>query len=416
MLSSDNVFCEKIFNKKKGIVMQENERFHVLMLPSWYIPEGGQFCRNQAQIVCASGVMCNILANVTLSWKKYKWKAFSFSWRNISSYEDNLLVFRTYFRRLPCLNITNGLLWTWKTMRAFEQYCQIYGKPDLIHVHSVLWGGYAAYRIKKKYGIPYIITEHKGVFGLSCEYAKQQFVDRENIFIKKAFSNANRIITVSDKLTPKIKSFLTSEVLIQTISNVVDTDFFYCKKREASQQIRFVTVNGFLHVKAYDILLPAFDRVCNSLNNCQLIIVGENFDKKEFISLWQKVKHKDNIIFTGELDAFGVRDALWNADIYVIPSRVEAQPVATLEALSTGLPMVGTSVIPEWMLNDKTGIRVSVENIEELALAMITMAKSYQEYDSKYISELINQTASKTVISKQLKEIYLSVIQSFLSK
>ena len=126
------------------------KKIHVLMIPSWYIPQGGQFCRNQALALCEKGVIANILANVSLSWKKYGLKAFRFPWKFYSSNEDGLIVFRFFSRSIPFLKKTNGILWSWQTLVMFDKYCKKYGKPDIIHVHSVLWGGYAAYLINKK--------------------------------------------------------------------------------------------------------------------------------------------------------------------------------------------------------------------------------------------------------------------------
>lgn len=390
--------------------MKSNDKLHILMLPSWYLPQGGQFVRNQAQMLCELGVECNVLANVSLPWRKYGFKTLKFPRKAFSSQEDNLLVFRKFTKRIPHFRVLNGLLWTYQTIRLFEKYTEIYGKPDLIHVHSVLWGGYAAYKIKKKYQIPYIITEHRGSFGMSCDYAKAQFVDKENKYMENAFSNADKLIPVSDKLIPHIKNFLVNNVPIEPISNVVNTDFFHYKKREFDGQIKFVAVNGFKFVKAYDVLLPAFDKVCSLLDNVQLTIVGENFDNDDFAAMWKTVKFKNKIKFTGELDAFGVREALWDANIYVLSSRVEAQPVSTLEALSTGLPVVCTSVVPGTVVNEKNAIVVPVENVEAFADAMIQMAQTFREYDGKNISETIKNIASKPVVAKKLLEVYSSIL------
>jgi len=376
------------------------------MLPSWYIPNGGQFCRNQAQALCEKGIQANILANVFMSIKKQGKLLLKFPWFPYSSKEDEIIVYRNFFIAIPFLKITNGLLWSWKTLRMFDKYCTKYGKPDLIHVHSVLWGGYAAYLINKKRGVPYIITEHRGVFGLSCEYAKKQFVDWQTPYMEKAFSNAQAIIPVSKNLTSKIQSYLKKDVPVIPISNVVDTDFFYYKERIIEADIKLVAVNGFLFVKAYDIFLPAFDKVCEKLSNVKLRIVGEDFEGEEFNKLWSSIKHKDKITFTGELDMYGVRDELWNANIYIISSRVEAQPVSTLEALSTGLPIVCTSVIPDNMANEKTAIIVPVENIDALSEAIIEMTQKFKQFDGKAISEQIKKTSSKAVVAAKLIDLY----------
>jgi L-malate glycosyltransferase len=204
ILQTHDVFCKEVLDEKTRTLtsmttIQKDK--HILLLPSWYLPEGGQFCRNQAQILCEHGVKANILANVSIPWRKYGWKSLKFPWFSFTSKEEGLLVFRKFSLRIPRLKAFNGILWSWQTLSMFDQYVKENGKPDLIHVHSVLWGGYAAYLINKKRSIPYVITEHRGVFGESCEYAKRQFEDLQTPYMEKAFSNAKVIIPVSTKLS-----------------------------------------------------------------------------------------------------------------------------------------------------------------------------------------------------------------------
>jgi len=386
---------------KKGI--------HILLLPSWYIPEGGQFCRNQAKMLCDKELKVSILANVQLSFRKYKFKIFQFPWRSFTCNEDGLLVFRYFWRSIPFFNKINGILWSWQTFYLFNKYCKEHGTPDIIHVHSVLWGGYAAYLIHRRTGIPYVITEHKGIFGLSCEYAKKQFEDWQTPYMEKAFSNAEVIIPVSKNQIPKIQTYLNKNVLIQSISNVVDTDFFHFKERNVEDEIKFVAVNGFMHVKAYDILLPAFDNACDKISTIKLRIVGEDFEGEEFNNLWNVVRNKDKISFAGELDMYGVREELWNANVFIISSRIESQSVSTLEALSTGLPIVCTTVIPEGMANELNSIVVPVEDIEALSFAIIEMSEKFKSFNGFSISKQIKESSGKEVVAKKLIDLYSNI-------
>ena len=386
------------------------KKLHTLRLPSWYLPHGGQFVCNQAQILKEFGFDVNVLANVEISLSNDKLKYFTFPFKSKFCNEDGLLVYRHFFRCLPKATQLNAKLWAKNTLKLFEKYQKKFGKPDIIHVHSAIWGGYAAYLIKEKYNIPYIITEHRGRFGQSCDYAKNMFADWQTPLLEKAFSESSFIIPVSENLVPKIRTFLKKDVPIFSIPTVLNTDFFHYKKRNISEKIRFVTTNGFYFVKGYDILIPAFDAACNKNSNIEISIVGENFDGKDLKKIWKNVKNKDNFRFAGFQNTEGVRDELWQADIFVLASRIEAQPSAVLEALSTGLPMVCTTVVPKVVATDENSIVVPVENVDLLTNAIVEMAKNYQKYNGKNISEHIKLVAGKDAFAKQIIEIYEQII------
>lgn len=388
--------------------------YRILQLPSWYLPEGGQFCKDQALFLKKESVEVHILANVMLPWKKYRLKALTAPWRPFESIEGGILTYRYYYRRLPMQNKANLIGWCKRTIRLFDEYVKKYGSPDLIHVHSCTWGGYAAYLIKEKYNIPYVITEHRGIFGMRSALAKNTFIPMYTPFLQKGFSNSSYIIPVSDQQIPKIKEFLTTDVPIKTISNILNTDYFHLFSREPKDTFTFVSVNGYYEVKGYDILLPAFDLVCDKVNNAFLRLIGENFEQKAFQEIFSRCKNKDKITFTGWLEQDGVLEELIKADSFVLSSRVEAQSISVLEALSTGLPVVCTEVVPEAIVSDKEGIRVPVENVEALADGMLRMIAERNKFDEKAISERIASVAGPNTVTKSIIAIYEKVLQSRL--
>ncbi len=384
----------------------------ILQLPSWYLPEGGQFCKDQSLFLKERGLEVHILANVMLPWRKYKLKALTAPWKSFVVMEDGILTYRYYFRRFPMQNKVNLIAWCKRTLKLFDEYVEKYGKPNLIHVHSSMWGGYAAYLIKEKYGVPYVITEHRGVFGMRSSFARDYFISMYTPFLQKGFSNSSYIIPVSEQLIPKIKEYLTADVPIKTISNILDTDFFHYLPREPKENFTFVTVNGYYEVKGYDILLPAFDLLCDKVAHVCLRMVGENFEQKAFQEILSRCRNKDKIVFTGWLKPDGVLSELEEADAFVMSSRVEAQPIAILEAISTGLPVVCTEVVPEAIVSRDEGYRVPVENVQALTDAMMKMIANWGKFDAKAISAHAASVAGPQLVTDSLISIYESVLQS----
>lgn len=389
----------------------------VLELPSWYLPYGGQFVLHQAIALREQGVDVHILANVPLSVRRNSWQLLNFRrfpLRAFFTEEHGIPMLRQYTRTLPKATIHNIRHWAEVTASLYEMYVSRYGHPDIIHVHSSTWGAYAAALIRRKWNIPYVVTEHRGMFGCKCQLSRDFFIPAFTPFFTEGFSNADCIIAVGDSLIPKIRSYLTRDVPVQVVSNIVDTDFFVpASEPKPHQPFRWISVNGFYSEKGYDILLPAFDKLCDSHADVCLTLVGENFEQTAFQRLLAECRHKDRIRFTGELDRSGVLRELQAADAFVMSSRVEAQPVAILEALSCGLPVAGTEVIPTYTLPEDFGMRVPVENPELLADAMCKVMLSYSNYTPTDAHRHVVSIANKGVVAKQLIQIYNDVLSTY---
>lgn len=386
------------------------KQYKILILPSWYLPEGGQFCKDQALFLKERGLDVHILANVALPWRKYKFKALTLPWRSFESVEDGVLTYRNYYRRIPRLEKANINAWSKRTLMLFDEYVKKHGMPDVIHAHSSMWAGYVAYLIKQKYGVPYVVTEHRGRFGMRSSLAKECFLPMYTDFLKESFSNASYLVPVSDQLIPKIKEFLTKDVPIKTVSNIVDTSLYRYTPRQSKESFTFVAINSYDVVKGYDILLPAFDMLCDKCNKVLLRIAGDNFDSRDFQDILSRCKHKERITFTGWLDAPKVLTELQGADGFVLSSRLEAQPISVLEAISTGLPVVCTEVVPASIITENEGFRVPIEDVCALSQAMLLLVEQRGSFNDKEISMHASSIASPEVVIDKLIEIYDEVL------
>lgn len=79
-----------------------------------------------------------------------------------------------------------------------------------------------------------------------------------------------------------------------------------------------------------------------------------------------------SVAFAGWIGEAEVDGLLRQADIYVLPSRGENQPVSILEAMARGLPVVSTRIgaIPDQVVDGETGELVPPGEVEPLAEAL----------------------------------------------
>lgn len=83
----------------------------------------------------------------------------------------------------------------------------------------------------------------------------------------------------------------------------------------------------------------------------------------------------DRLDLPGWVDAVRVQQLLKSSDVFVLPSHSEGLPVAILEAMAAGLPVVTTPVgaIPDLVVHGETGLMVAPGSVEELTDALVAM-------------------------------------------
>jgi len=72
-----------------------------------------------------------------------------------------------------------------------------------------------------------------------------------------------------------------------------------------------------------------------------------------------------------------IPDVLGAADIFVLSSDYEGNPLSVIEAMAAGLPIVSTAVggVPELLQNGKEGFIVQPGNADGISEAMVTLLK-----------------------------------------
>ena len=89
----------------------------------------------------------------------------------------------------------------------------------------------------------------------------------------------------------------------------------------------------------------------------------------------------DCVRYVGSVEGAAKQALLQSADVYIQPSHHEGLPIALLEALAAGLPVVATRVgaVPEVVTPGCEGLLVPARSPEELADAMVHVAASPSE-------------------------------------
>jgi len=131
--------------------------------------------------------------------------------------------------------------------------------------------------------------------------------------------------------------------------------------------------------KGYQYLLPAFREVALEYPEAKLLIAGEGPLRKTLEKFGRRLGISDQVFFLGfRKDLTALYSGL---DILVMPSLWEGMPVALLEALSYGIPVVATAVsgIPEVVRDGVEGLLVAPANPQQTAVKIKELLKNPQE-------------------------------------
>jgi len=378
-----------------------DQKLHILIIPSWYLTINNQlsgvFFKEQAEALAKQDIKIGCIA-INESSLRY---VFSQKETSFSFYEKNVNSVRTISVLYPIANRWNRLrnfIRKFVFKIIFKKYIKKYGKPDLVHLHSFLYGDLAIW-IKKKYGINYIVTEH------STGFARDLYNKKELTFAKEVFVNSKYNICVSNEFKKLLETIF--DVEFNYIANVIDTEYFVPKSREAGN-FRFINI-GFLDKKKNQyLLIEAFTKAFIH-KDVILIIVGSGAEYDTLKNLIKKLNMEKQIKLYGKAKREEVLNLLQGADSFVLASEYETFGVVLIEAMSCGLPVVATRCGgPESIvINEKLGNLVDI-NIDTLAKGMLDVYG--KEYDSSYIRRYVIDNFSEKVISEKLLNIYTQLI------
>ena len=380
---------------------------HILEIPSFFTPYGGEFCLDQARALKAVGQEVRILSNVqlgvTIGAKGY----LSLPYSRYEHEVEGITVCQSFQRGVPMAVRWNVRRWVRIVCEMFDAYVAKYGVPDVLHAHCSKWAGYAAMQISRKYHVPYVITEHLSRLVFEKEFGPAPSDAWQIPLLREAYEQADLVIPVSEELVENIACYFGKDYRWQAVSNTIDVDFFQYRLRQSREgrPFRFCCLANFWPLKGYDVLLPAYRQLREKRADVELHIAGRGTDS----AACRKMLFEGMVIH-GLISRDAVRDLLYQSDALVLASRSEVQPLVLLEAMSTGIPVIATTCVPQ-SLRLQDGCRiVAVDDVDGLSAAMADVMT--QTVDGRQLSQQVREMASPEVIGRQLVSLFEGLIAS----
>lgn len=167
------------------------------------------------------------------------------------------------------------------------------------------------------------------------------------------------------------------------------------KLKIPSETIVLFTVRNLVARMGLENLLYAVSKIAGGLPELYLVIGGEGPLKEDMIALAQKLSIKDRIRFVGFIKEEDLPCYYQMADLFILPTKeLEGFGLVTLEALASGLPVLGTPV---------GGTKEILERLNPELLFEDTSADAMATAILRMVVKLKVQTGLKESLSSQCR-------------
>ncbi|MDH3268634.1 MAG: glycosyltransferase family 4 protein [Ignavibacteria bacterium] len=226
-----------------------------------------------------------------------------------------------------------------------------------------------------------------------------------------AVSGSERDLALEHNIVPNKK--------IITLYNSIDPsdfdDFTYLnrvpEKLKNGSEIILGTVGRLYYQKDPITLIKSFKIINDRFPNTKLVIVGDGPLEQVCIKLIDKLGLKSKIELAGYQKNSKAFYKMF--DIFMLSSHYEGLPYALLEAMSMGIPSVGTDVvgIKDLILNGRTGYLAEEEDYKGLADAVINLLSNPQLLSdfSKNAKKITRENFNFNNGIKEYQEFYSSI-------
>ena len=262
-------------------------------------------------------------------------------------------------------------------------------KASTLHIkkrYSLIWSimanraGYAALFFKLTHPkVKFLLTLQEGD---TTDYPKKRagfiwlFV---GFLFRKIFTKADCVQAISNYLANWAKS-MGKNNCVEIIPNGIDLNNLKSKisnlKNREGKII--ITTSRLVPKNGIDILIEAVSILKKEglSGNIQCQILGSGPEEEKLKELARVLGLSNEVVFLGHIDPEVVYAYLFNADIFVRPSRSEGLGSSFLEAMGAGLPIIGTPVggIPDFLKDpsevgedNATGLFVKANDPKDLA-------------------------------------------------
>jgi glycosyltransferase involved in cell wall biosynthesis len=279
---------------------------------------------------------------------------------------------------------------------------------DLVHAHTALLDGTAALAIKEAIGVPVVLTEHTGPFGVLTKTSAMRRL------VRRALAECDRVLAVSHCLKEAIHEvFPDLPRSIEVVPNGVDESIFHPRplERNPSDSVTVLWIGFFDALKRPLLALSAFSAAAQRMPSLRLRMIGIGPLEGDLRCAVSQKKLSDRVHIESYMDREALALALAKAHVLLVTSTLETFSLVTAEALSTGIPVVSTRCGgPEELIAESWMGRLADDNAEALSHALVDVAGTLSEFSAEQLHAHATNRFGMHAVVARLRAIYCDVL------
>lgn len=215
--------------------------------------------------------------------------------------------------------------------------------------------------------------------GWDSEYfqriARSTFLRR---LFRAAYGRASLIMVLASEFKRNLEAIGFPAGAICTTTTMFDGELFNGIHRQRDDDdIWILSLGRLVEAKGIFLLLDAFKELSVRDSRLRLVIAGDGPDADRLRRDVSTYRLEDRVLLPGHVRDEQKAQLLADADMFVLPSsHGEGCPIALLEAMAAGLPVIVTPVggVPDIVIQDKNGEVLNACNADTLASAIARFA------------------------------------------
>ncbi len=286
-------------------------------------------------------------------------------------------------------------------------------RVDILHLNLASKGSftrkYILFRIASLFRVKTVIHLHGGGFQAFYQTSPASRQRR----IRALFHGTDHTVVLGEHW----KRFLNEELdvapdRISIIYNAVPEP--KTVERTVSDTPHLIFVGHVLPRKGLEELIEALAAPDVQRLKWKLTIAGSG-DIAHYSQLAKEAGIEERVTFPGWLEQAELDALFHSADILVLPSHVENQPLSVIEAMAHGLAIVATEVgtLPDMITSGKNGLLVPAKDVAALqqALEQLVSSKDRRNRLGRTARQAYQQHFSLPRYAEQITTLYNQLVQ-----